>query len=170
MTWNDAAPAKGSIETMSKETTPQPAQLQSIVIEYEFPHPPGKVWRALTESGLIASWLMPNDFRPEVGHRFTFRTRPAPGFDGIVHCEVLIVEPNRRLSYSWRGGSPERGGYGAELDTVVTWTLEPILGGTRLRLDHDGFTPDKEATFNILKQGWTSRVIPALGGVMDTMA
>ncbi len=153
---------------MSKETTPQ---LQSIVVEREFRHPPEKVWRALTESELIASWLMPNDFRPEVGHRFTFRTRPAPGFDGIVHCEVLIVEPNRRLSYSWCGGSPERRGYGAELDTVVTWTLEPIPGGgTRLRLDHDGFTVDKESTFNILKQGWATGVIPSLGRVLDGMA
>lgn len=120
---------------------------------------------------LIASWLMPNDFRAEVGHRFTFRTRPAPGFDGIVHCEVLAVEPNRRLSYSWRGGSPERRGYGAELDTVVTWTLTPSeSGGTRLRLDHDGFTPDKESTFDILKQGWTTGVIPSLGRVLEGMA
>lgn len=59
---------------MSRETTPQ---LQSIVVEREIRHPPEKVWRALTESELIASWLMPNDFWAEVGHRFTFRTRPA---------------------------------------------------------------------------------------------
>ena len=29
-------------------------------------------------------WLMDNDFEPVVGHRFTFRTEPTRGFDGIV--------------------------------------------------------------------------------------
>jgi len=156
---------------MSRETAPQGVQTQVIVVEYDFCHPPEKVWRALTETDLIASWLMPNDFRAEVGHRFTFRTRPTPGFDGIVYCEVLAVEPNRRLSYSWRAGSPDGRGYGAELDTVVTWILTPSPGGgTRLRLDHDGFTPAKESTFNIRKQGWTTSVIPSLGRVLDGMA
>lgn len=156
---------------MSKETPRETEERKSIVVESELRHPPEKVWRALTEPDLIASWLMPNDFQPKVGHRFTLRTRPAPGFDGIVHCEVLAVEPQRRLSYSWRGGSPERRGYGAELDTVVTWTLEPLPdGGTRLRLDHDGFTANQDPTFNILKQGWAMGVVPSLGRLLDGMA
>jgi uncharacterized protein YndB with AHSA1/START domain len=156
---------------MPKQTTPQAAARKSIVVELELRHPPEKVWRVLTEPDLIASWLMPNDFRPQVGHRFTMRTRPAPGFDGIVHCEVLAVEPSRRLSYSWRGGSKERQGYGAFLDTVVTWTLSPGAGGgTRLRLDHDGFTVEQESTFNILRQGWSTNVAAALGRVLSEMA
>ncbi|WTJ96518.1 SRPBCC domain-containing protein [Streptomyces sp. NBC_01537] len=73
----------------------------------------------------MARWLMPNDFQPVVGHRFTFRTEPRPqqGFDGIVHCEVLELAPQRRLRIAWRGG---------RLDTTVTWTLEPEGRGTRL--------------------------------------
>ena len=156
---------------MPKETTPHTAPRKSIVVELELRHPPGKVWRALTEPDLIAAWLMPNDFRLQIGHRFTMRTRPAPGFDGVVHCEVLAVETSRPLSYSWRGGSKARQGYGAFLDTVVTWTLSPgARGGTRLRLDHDGFTAGQESTFNILKQGWSTNVAERLGQVLDTMS
>jgi uncharacterized protein YndB with AHSA1/START domain len=64
---------------------------EAIHTDAFLPYPPQKVWRALTDPGLLASWLMPNDFEPRVGHRFTFRTDPVPahGFDGIVRCEVL---------------------------------------------------------------------------------
>ena len=119
---------------------PSPGNTQSIVVEYDLPYPPEKVWRALAEPELLARWLMPNDIKPEVGHRFTFRAAPVPGWDGIVHCEVLVVEPHRRLRYSWRGGSDRLKEYGAPLDTVATWTLaRTASGGTHLRLDHDGF-------------------------------
>jgi uncharacterized protein YndB with AHSA1/START domain len=156
---------------MPSDAIAQTAATKSIVVELELRHPPEKVWRALTESDLIAAWLMPNDFRAQVGHRFTMRTRPAPGFDGIVQCEVLAVEPNRRLSYSWRGGAKDRQGYGALLDTVVTWTLTPGAdGGTRLHLEHKGFGAAQESTFNILKQGWSVNVAERLNRVLEAMA
>ena len=74
---------------------------QSIVIEKEFPYPPAKIWRALTEGSLIKEWLLENDFEPVVGRRFNFRTTPMPQWNGVVDCEVLMVEPNHRLSYTW---------------------------------------------------------------------
>ncbi len=104
--------------------------MASIRIDRVYPHPPAKLWRALTERELLARWLMPNDFAPRIGHRFTFRTDPAPGFDGIVHCEVLELDAERRMVWSWRGGP---------LDTKVTFELEPVPGGTRLRMTHTGF-------------------------------
>lgn len=135
------------------ETNSDPKQ--TIVVEYDFPQPPEKVWRALTEPDLLANWLMPNDIQAVVGHHFTFHTQPVPGFDGIAHCEVLDVEPYRRLSYSWRGGSRELHGYGAFIDTRVIWTLMPTsAGGTLLRLEHDGFTPEVSETFDIMNKGW----------------
>lgn len=71
---------------------------RDLRVQRDYPHPPELVWRALTEPALISRWLMDNDFSPELGHRFTLRTDPAPGFDGIVHCEVLDLEaPRRRL-------------------------------------------------------------------------
>jgi uncharacterized protein YndB with AHSA1/START domain len=114
-------------------------------------HPPDKVWRALTDSRAIAQWLMENDFEPRVGHKFQFRTKPAPGFDGIVHCEVLELDPPRRLVYSWRGG---------QLSTTVAWTLEAVAEGTRVRLEHTGFTGLRAWMISrILGKGWGSRIL-----------
>jgi len=96
-----------------------------------YPHPVSRVWEALTSSAALAAWFMPNDFEPVVGHRFTFRTRPAPGFDGVVHCEVIELDPPRQMVWSWAGGN---------IDTTVTFTLEATSdGGTRLRMHQVGF-------------------------------
>jgi uncharacterized protein YndB with AHSA1/START domain len=129
-------------------------QTQSVVVEYDLPHPPKKVWRALTEPQLIARWLMENDFRPEVGHRFTFKAPPQPQWDGTVQCEVLEVVPHERLRYSWVGGAGE-----FRLDTTVTWTLTARpSGGTLLKLEHSGFLPTQAFALEGLSKGWRGRV------------
>jgi hypothetical protein len=51
------------------------ADTQTVVIERTFPHPPGKLWRALTQSRLLAQWLRNNDFEPVADRPFQFRTR-----------------------------------------------------------------------------------------------
>src|SRR4051794_4624027 len=102
------------------------ADTRTLVVEREMPHPPEKVWRALTQGALIAEWLMQNDFQPVVRHRFNFRATPMPHWNGVVDCEVLAVEPNKRLSYSWNASGAEAAG---GLRTVVTWTLTPSKGG-----------------------------------------
>jgi uncharacterized protein YndB with AHSA1/START domain len=143
---------------------------QSIVVEYDLPYPPEKVWRALTEPQLLAAWLMPNDIKPQVGHRFTFKTAPVPGWDGTVHCEVLVVEPHRRLRYSWRGGSDRLKEYGAPLDTVATWTLTPSpTGGTHLRLEHNGF-PLESFAFTKMNEGWRGKVAQRIAQVLAEAA
>ncbi|WFE41214.1 SRPBCC domain-containing protein [Micromonospora sp. WMMD998] len=134
-----------------------------IAVDQFLPHPPAKVWRALTDSDLIGRWLMPNDFRPARGHRFTLRTvpRPGQGFDGTVHCEVLELDEPHRMRWAWRGGT---------LDTVVTWTLAPEGRGTRLFLEHAGFDPDdplQRRTFTLLDGGWRTKVWTRLA---DTLA
>jgi uncharacterized protein YndB with AHSA1/START domain len=70
----------------------------------------------------MADWLMPNDFTPELGHCFQFRTKPVPGFDSIVNCKVLEINPPRKLVLSWRGGP---------LDTTVSFNWK------RSREGHD---------------------------------
>ena len=87
---------------------------RSLVIEREMPYSPEKIWRALTQGALINEWLMDNDFQPVVGHSFKFRSTPVPNWNGIIDSQVLVVEPNKKLSYSW-------GTMGME--SVVTWTL-----------------------------------------------
>src|SRR6185312_15918524 len=94
----------------------------------------------LTTADLIGRWLMePTGFIPTKGTRFTFQTTPAGAWDGTISCEVLEVIPNERLSFAWRGGDDANQGYGSRLDTIVTWTLAKVPGGTRLRLVHSGF-------------------------------
>jgi uncharacterized protein YndB with AHSA1/START domain len=137
------------------------AEAQSIHAEYDLPHSPSKVWRALTESGLLAAWLMANDLRPVVGHRFTFKAQPMPGWDGIVHCEVLNVEPHALLRYSWRGGAES-----SRLDSVVTWTLTPTLQGTKLTLEHSGFLPRNAFAFDVMSKGWRGKMVDRLNEVL----
>lgn len=138
----------------------EPTATQSIVVEYDLPHPPAKVWRALTEPALLGAWLMSNDFSPVVGHRFTFRAQPQGGWNGLVQCEVLEVEAPARLRYSWRGGN---------LDSVVTWTLTATAGGTRLRLDHSGFTAANAFAFDAMGKGWRGPIADRLGQVLATL-
>ena len=77
------------------------AETRSLVIEKELPHSLEKIWRALTQGPLIKEWLMDNDLQPVVGHRFNFRSTPMPNWNGVIDCDVLVVEPNKKLSYSW---------------------------------------------------------------------
>jgi uncharacterized protein YndB with AHSA1/START domain len=140
-------------------------ETQSISLEYDLPYPPAKIWRALTEPELVAKWIMANDMQPLVGHSFTFRAEPMPWWDGIVHCEVLEMEPHKRLRYSWRSG-PES----SPLDTVVTWTLTPTpSGGTRLALEHSGFVPGNAFAFDGARQGWQRMVGERLGEVLGQL-
>jgi uncharacterized protein YndB with AHSA1/START domain len=119
---------------------------RSLVIERELPHPLEKVWRALTQGHLIKEWLMDNDFQPVVGHKFSFRATPVANWSGVIDSEVLVVEPNKKLSYSW-------GTLG--VGTVVVWTLTATGGGTLLRMEQSGFGPDQDANFKGAKYGWT---------------
>jgi uncharacterized protein YndB with AHSA1/START domain len=126
------------------------ADSRSIRLEYDLPHPPAKVWRALTEPKLLAAWLMASDAEPVAGRGFTFKMDPTPWWDGIVRCEVLELEQHKRLRYTWQGGTGA-----TRLDTVVTWTLsETPSGGTRLQLEHSGFAPDNKFAFDGADKGW----------------
>jgi uncharacterized protein YndB with AHSA1/START domain len=127
--------------------TTQTTQSRTLVIEREMPHPPEKVWRALTESSLMEEWLMKNDFHPEVGRQFQFRSTPVPNWDGIIDSQVLVVEPALRLSYSWSTMG---------MESVVTWTLTPTERGTHVRMEHSGFPSEESASYKGAKYGWQS--------------
>lgn len=142
---------------------------QSIVVEETFPHAPEMLWKTLTSGELMGRWLMaPTGFEPVEGTRFTFRTTPAGRWDGVIHCEVLEVIPCERFVFSWRGGHSGNTGYGSLLDTVVTWTLERVAGGTRLRLVHAGFVvPGNKSALETMGKGW-KKVVPSIGVVTET--
>jgi len=130
---------------------------RTLVIEREVPHPPEKIWRALTQSPLIEEWLMKNNFQPVVGHRFSFRATPVPNWNGVVDCEVLVVEPNSRLSYSW-------GSMGME--SVVAWTLTPTKDGTLVRMEQSGFRSEEDANYKGARYGWQKFI----GGLEQVVA
>jgi uncharacterized protein YndB with AHSA1/START domain len=146
----------------------QRADPQKIVVDEIFPHAPELVWKALTDGALMGRWIMaPTGFAPVVGNRFTYQTTPAGAWDGTIQCEVLEVVPLARFSYAWRGGDAGNVGYGAPLDTVVTFTLAKVAGGTRLRLVHEGFVlPRNDSAFQKMGQGWP-KVMRGLGAMID---
>lgn len=125
---------------------------RTLVFEESYPHPREKVWAALTSSEAMADWLMPNNFAPRLGHQFQFRTKPAPGFDGIVHCEVLEIDPPKTLAFSWRGGG---------IDTTVRFTLTSVESGTHLRFEQSGFKGLRAMMVSfILGNGWRGKILP----------
>lgn len=122
-------------------------ELRTVTIERDFAHAPQKLWRALTQPHLIGEWLMDNDFAPQVGHRFKLRGE----WGGVLDCEVLIVEPEKTLSYTWDFNSDDPA-YG--LKSVVTFTLTPTADGARLRMEQSGFRPDQKQAFGGARIGW----------------
>ncbi len=121
---------------MTKSTT----ETRAVIVEREIPHPPEKIWRALTQPHLIEEWLMKNDFKPVVDHKFNLSADW-----GAVDCQVTAVEPNKTLAYTWAA-------YG--LESVVTWTLTPTRTGTLLRMVQLGFRQDQEQAYRGAQFGW----------------
>lgn len=116
------------------------SETRSVIVERELPHPPEKIWRALTQPHLIEEWLMKNAFKPIVGHQFELSAEW-----GKVDCEVLIVETNRMLSYTWGDD---------DLKSIVTWILTPTRTGTHLRMEQTGFRPDQPRYYHGARAGW----------------
>jgi len=131
-------------------------ETRTLVIEREFPHPPEKLWRALTQPHLIAEWLMQNDFEPVLGRDFKLHVE-SPRWSGIIDCKVLIVEPNRKLAYNWNSMG---------LETVVTFTLTPTKNGVQLRMEQSGFREEHARNFHGAKLGWQK----FLGNLEQTLA
>ncbi|MEV5708921.1 SRPBCC domain-containing protein [Actinoallomurus sp. NPDC052274] len=121
-------------------TAHDPNDPRTIRVDEFLPHPPAAVWRALTDSDLMARWLMPNDFKLVIGHAFTFQGTPIPqaGFGGTGHGTVLDFTAEKMLRISWCAAPEDP----SRLESTVTFTLQPEGTGTRLFLVHDGFDPD----------------------------
>ncbi|MBS0280908.1 MAG: SRPBCC domain-containing protein [Proteobacteria bacterium] len=131
------------------------SETKSVIVERELPVPPEKLWRALTQPHLIADWLMQNDFAATTGHRFRFTADW-----GSVDCQVLTVEENRMLSYSWAAMG---------LDSVVTFTLSPTRTGTHLKLEQTGFKPGMAQAYGGARIGWNN-FLDRLGQLLEKQA
>jgi uncharacterized protein YndB with AHSA1/START domain len=122
-------------------------ETRSVVVERDFPHPPEKLWRALTQPHLIEEWLMKNDFVPAVGHRFHLTGE----WGGVLDCEVLTIDEGQTLSYTWDFANDNPA---FDLRSVVTFTLTPTASGTHLRVEQAGFRPDQKQAFGGALHGW----------------
>lgn len=132
--------------------------MADIRVSREYDVDADELWEAVATRDGLASWLMPNDFEPVVGHRFTFQDTPRrPVYDGVVLCEVLEVSPPRLLRISWAGGP---------ITTEVSFVVE-ALGAARSRLtvEQTGFRGLRAAAVRlVLGAGWKSllsKKIPA---------
>ena len=131
---------------MNPTDTPERSQTETISFDFDLPHAPEKVWRALTEPELLAEWLLPViGLELEPNATFTFKTQAYPGWDGTVNCRFLEIEPLRKLSYTWTDPF---------LDTVVTFTLTPTPSGTRLGVVQSGFRPEQKRESGGARYGW----------------
>jgi len=122
-----------------------------VALEYKFTNSIEQVWNALTDSDTLAKWIMENDFKPVVGHKFQFRTEPNEWWNGIVDCEVLEIEEPHKLSYIWASAGET---------TTVTWTLKEVSDGiVQLNLDQTGFSEETKARVGAIegaKHAWTN--------------
>jgi uncharacterized protein YndB with AHSA1/START domain len=126
--------------------TTAPGQRDALSFAFELPHPPEKVWRALTDPALLTAWLLPVvGFSLEPGAAFRFQTEPHPDWDGTVQCQVVEIDAYRKLSYTWSVPG---------LETVVTFTLTPTASGTHLVLVQSGFAGNQKQAFGGARYGW----------------
>jgi uncharacterized protein YndB with AHSA1/START domain len=123
--------------------------MREIKVSREFDYSVDVLWEAITDPRAIEQWLMPNDFVAEVGHQFTMRTEPRPGFDGVVACRVLAIASPTHMEWEWKGGGQE---------TTVTFMCESLAAKRcRLTIIHRGFRGFRGVMISsILRLGWGS--------------
>jgi uncharacterized protein YndB with AHSA1/START domain len=165
---------------------------RSIHIERVLPYHPDLVWKAVTDPRALGAWFMENDFEPRLGHEFRFRMKPQRGWDGLTHCQVLELEPQHRVAFSYRGeatgektlacagirndtAASAAKGIFTRLDTVLSFTVTPerLCDGTehtRLVLEHTGFRGFQLVIVSfVMDFGWR-RVLTRLPSVLEALA
>ncbi len=159
---------------------------RTIRMKQNFSFDREQVWLALTDSNLLGQWFMKNDFRPEINFEFTFRMVPQKGWDGITHCKIIEIAPLQKLVYTYKGSATGEKtlscagihsetadkaakGIFTELDTILSFTLTPICGGTNLFMEHSGFQGFKLVLISfVFGMGWKKQM-KKLGTLLEKL-
>ncbi|MCR8656519.1 SRPBCC family protein [Paenibacillus endoradicis] len=117
-----------------------------LELDFQYTATIEKVWSALTDANKLAKWILANDFKPVVGHRFHFQAEPNEWWDGLIEGEVLTVEGPNLLSYTWASAGEQH---------TVTWTLQDLGDGkVNLHLEQTGFSNPQG--LEGAKYGWSA--------------
>lgn len=161
---------------------------RTIRLKTFYPYSPETIWNALTRAEILSQWFMQNDLIPQEGKYFSFRMAPQKGWDGVTHCEILKVESEKLISYTYRGeatgekalacagihsDTADKAGKGifAKLDTVVSFTLEPTCGGTLLKLEQRGYKGFLMVLISLIMQmGWKKQLRKKLPALLASQA
>lgn len=114
------------------------AEKLQIHFEIEINAPPEKVWAKLASPEGMHEWFSKRlTFEPHVGGKFHMEVREPEGGEFTFFGEVITVEPNRELTFTWI--QHEKGQDPWPVSTLVSFKLQPAANGTRVSLTHTGF-------------------------------
>jgi uncharacterized protein YndB with AHSA1/START domain len=125
---------------------------------------PDRVWRALTTASEIAAWFRVSIDGPLAPGSEVWMTVTGPkdskGAGKRFRVRIVEMEAPRRFAWEWHPGAIDPAvDYSREPRTRVTFTLEPIPGGTRLTMSETGFDAVSLArramVFSDNNNGWT---------------
>lgn len=136
-----------------------------IVIERTFDAPISKVWKAISDKNEMKHWYFDlKEFKSEVGFHFEFTGGPDEDTQYLHLCEVTEVEPEKKLTYSWRYD-------GFEGISFVTFELFPQGEKTLLRLTHKGLEsfPESNPDFMVKNfvEGWNHIIHKSLKDYLE---
>ena len=147
------------------DSTSQFSSSDRIERSIEIRAPVARVWQALADAREFGEWfgvaLETQTFvaGSEVRGRITH-----PGYEHLdFHARIERVEPGRLLSFRWHPYAVDpKVDYSGEATTLVVFELEPIAGGTRLRVVESGFDAlppaRRDEAFRMNSQGWDAQV------------
>jgi len=133
--------------------------------------PQDKVWRSISDAREFGNWFgmeFDSDFVP--GAQITGRIKPTKADPGVAEMQkkyagapvafvVDRIEPKTFFSYRWHPFAIDATiDYSKEPMTLVTFTLEPADGGTKLRIVESGFDSipieRRAEAFEANDEGW----------------
>jgi uncharacterized protein YndB with AHSA1/START domain len=128
----------------------------TLVLAIALPTSAARIWAALTEPAEIHAWwgdYVSLEARP--GGRFVERWTDQGGSGVTTSGVVIRAVPERLLELSWADE-------GWRATTTVTFEIEPLASGCRLRLEHGGFAAlpadEREELMEDHAAGWTRQL------------